>query len=317
MKFIIIGAGIAGNVAFGAFQSYSPQVFEARPEKTAGLSQHKAVMRIRDPKIGYLLGCNLTKIQVHKMVFFDGQLHSQPSIIFNNLYSLKLYNHLDFKSINELGFVDRYLIREDISCPGIRYNHKLISVKKGELTFEVVGKGEKRIEYDFCISTIPMPVILNSAGISLNKIKFTSNPISVTLLELYTDSYVHQTVYFPEKKFNAYRVTLERSVIIIEGTKEPKEQEIREILRCFGLGLNDIKISRPHHQKVGKMIPIQDDFRRLHIMNLSRNFNIFSLGRFAIWKPIRVDHLVHDLEKIKRLTSISHINRGYQLAKED
>jgi hypothetical protein len=45
---------------------------------------------------------------------------------------------------------------------------------------------------------------------------------------------------------------------------------------------------------------------------LTDRFGIYSLGRYAIWKPIRADHLVQDVEKIKQLAKLSSVSAGYE-----
>jgi hypothetical protein len=53
-----------------------------------------------------------------------------------------------------------------------------------------------------------------------------------------------------------------------------------------------------------KILPIDEDIRRRFIMWASDNFGIYSLGRFATWRPgLQLDDLVNDVRVIQRISS--------------
>lgn len=111
----------------------------------------------------------------------------------------------------------------------------------------------------------------------------------------------------------SYQVTLEGENLIFESFGErPSDDEVEELLNYFGLRFEEIEGVTYYEQQRGKIVAIDDDARRLAIMDLTRRFGIYSLGRYAIWKPIRVDELLGDLEKIKRIWRLSKIRREYE-----
>ena len=67
---------------------------------------------------------------------------------------------------------------------------------------------------------------------------------------------------------------------------------------AFGFKNRDIQSYTVYKQSIGKILPFANRIRKQIIDDLTNRFNIYSLGRFAIWKPIRVDHVVDDMKAI-------------------
>ena len=51
------------------------------------------------------------------------------------------------------------------------------------------------------------------------------------------------------------------------------------------------------------MLPIDNELRKEFMHYATANFNIYSLGRFATWRPILLDDVVDDLAVIERMMS--------------
>ena len=65
---------------------------------------------------------------------------------------------------------------------------------------------------------------------------------------------------------------------------------------------NDLEIIDLGVQSLGKIAPIDDVWRRSFIGWLSDAHKIYSLGRFATWRPdVKVMDVIADVQKIKRL----------------
>jgi hypothetical protein len=142
-------------------------------------------------------------------------------------------------------------------------------------------------------------------------------PIYIARCNIRLDSEVHQSLYFPGDDTPVYRASLEGKTLIIESVKELTEMQITETAKAFGIGIahwnaDDVK---KYTQKNGKLLPVDDVLRRKAIMELSDKFSIYSFGRFAIWKPIRADHLISDIEKINKMISISEVDKKYSIKK--
>jgi hypothetical protein len=93
---------------------------------------------------------------------------------------------------------------------------------------------------------------------------------------------------------------------LVDSTKN-QEGELFTVLWHFGLSLDHVsKFSEapPEVKPVqyAKVLPIDDRERKRFIMWASENHNIYSLGRFATWRPgLLMDDLVHDVRVIQRI----------------
>ena len=104
----------------------------------------------------------------------------------------------------------------------------------------------------------------------------------------------HRTIYFTQPDF-PYRATLADRVLIIEGMRPVNDSDTSMIADVFGFKNRDISSYTAYKQSIGKILPFANHIRDQIIDDLINRFNIYSLGRFAIWKPIRVDHVVDDI----------------------
>lgn len=304
---IIIGAGISGIMAEKAFlgSGFDIEMYDASKEP---LKAHLAVMRLRDQESERYFG-QLDRITVRKAVLWKNNLTENPTIQMNNEYSLKTRGMIDRRSLSSCGEVDRYLFREFPKSFICQYGQSLTGYK--DKSFEI---GNNLKQYDICISTIPMPSLLSVLGINAG-IEFIYKPIYVSRMSINLDSRVYQTIYIPESQFLVYRITLDNNVIVTESLAGfPSAEEIDYLLQFFAIGSKNYDLNSGHKQvqKYGKIVDIDDAVRRSLLMMITDKFNIYSLGRFAIWKSIRVDDVIKDIEQIKRLMDISGIRREYE-----
>jgi len=312
VKLLIIGGGFAGYLAHKVFSDYNPLVFEASEEAHI-FKNHKAVLRFKDPKITRFFYTDLKLIQVYKQILYKEQLYSNSNIMFNNLYSRKLYGCIGTRSLNTLGLCERIVLKDKdkikIPAESLFYNHKAISIKPGKITFEC----ETSFGYDICISTIPLPKMLELCGIVSTLGAYTrSAPIYITRYKLNFPSTVHQTIYVPEFEYRTYRMTIERDNLIIEAHEmQADETEINYLVKFFGISPHNLCPNPEEHKMENGKIECLDDLaRKKYIMKLTQDFSIYSFGRYGIWKPIRSEDMISDLERLKYLISNETIRRG-------
>jgi hypothetical protein len=325
-RIAVIGAGVAGAIASGATSTYSPTVFDSSVKKPS-LASHRAVMRIRKPETALLLGCQLEKIVVDKAVYFEGKLHTEATLQMNNLYSLKTTGEICDRSISDLGRCERYLVTSDIypRCK-VEWNRRLTDVHNRtesgrELEFiernDPEEDGHFYERYDFCISTIPLPSLIKILGMKREIVfKFKTVQIGVRRAKIRESSHVHQTIYFPSPDFMTYRATLQNDEIILES-RAARHDGWGTALTLFGLSkASVIEDTITETKQIGKMTSIPEADRKSILYEITDRFNIFSFGRYAIWKPVRIDNLVDDIEKIKKMILVSETSRSYEIAKE-
>lgn len=324
MKIIIVGAGISGIIAAKYFSSYAPEIYEASPSQ-AGVDGHNAVLRIKDPKVGIILGCQLQKIKISKEIYFKGSLTKESNISINNLYSLKTTGGIYDRSISGVNAADkeRYIFDYGIHNSfgvHIKYGHRLISIdEKNKICTFVNPEGKQvKVEFDICISTVAMPIMMKILKME-SDLAFESLSITVASASVTIPSEVHQTIYIPEIKFSTYRATLTGQTLIVELMGDHTHfndlltDEIKSVIKLFGLCEHHTGQWELKKNKNNKIMSIDDDTRKSIILEMTKRFSIYQLGRFAIWKPaLKIDELIGDLDKINHMIKISGIRREYE-----
>ena len=325
-RVIVIGAGIAGCIASSVLKAYTPLVIDAR-EEPGSLTVHDAVMRLRDSKVAEVIGAEYTPELVHKDIYMDGRLKGRSDIRANNLYSRKVYGALGRRSLNGVGDVKRFIINRYPKPPKVFWGWKLLKLNQGKILLQRTVEDEKmvdieemEVEYDWLISTIPMPDMMNIAAQDImdpdirKEYKFSYSPIYVMRLHLNLPSSVHQTVYFPEEDSPIYRITIQNKDVIIESMESDCDDFWEYLEWAFGISEKEIahEILKWKKINIGKIHPIDEDLRLRYIMLLTDQHRVLSFGRFSVWKPLRTDQLLSDIEKIRRLISASEIKGLYR-----
>jgi len=311
---VIIGAGLAGIAAKNYFSAGNPITIDSRAE-SEGWS-HKALMRIRDPALGNLIKCPLRKINAYKFIYYQNKIYDtyQPNL--SNMYSLKVSEGISERSIDKLGWEERYLIEGDLDEKGIQFNKKVISIKDREI-FCLDGSSYK---YDKAISTIPLPVLAKACNINVKDIDFKSKSFSITvrIIPLKVDCAVNQTAYFPGNNWGIYRATLQEDKIIIEELGDNYGIEINTyalemIAKSFGITQSILNLEKTeiYVQENGKISPINNEYRKFLILELTEYFGIYSLGRYATWRNITSEDIIPDLNKISQLMEMGEYERKY------
>jgi len=302
---IVIGGGIAGRMAAGYFSHFNPKIYEAKNNES---SSHKAIMRFRDFSIGYLLGVSLEKVYVTKAICYEGNfVDPNPKVL--NLYSRKVAKGIYPRSIRSTDPVERYIATGSFHTPMANFGYMLNKVEPHVCSFS----NGKSVDYDVCISTIPLPVMAKAAGLVLGKTKIESYPIYIVRYKVEVPSFVYQTIYFPDPVTCVYRASLECQDLVIECQSDPDPVELQGAYEAFGLHSNDLYDEQRFVQDNGKIVDMDDSVRKRIIMELTEGFSIYSLGRYATWRNITSDVLLDDLPKIAALMKLSDSSRKYSM----
>jgi hypothetical protein len=292
---------------------------EKTPQVGGKMPVHDALMRLRNPAVADLIGAKKKKVNITKGIWYKGNFINTPNIKINNIYSIKLYGTVGKRSILKPGDSTRYLIDGGIPIPNDKIiNQKVNSIKDRKI-FLFEENFINELEYDYCISTIPMDIMYSKivkppTGINL---KFESNPVSVKRLTLKNPTDANQTITYPDPEFNIYRITIQNDIIIIESRAAPEFKIKTEyeylIPESFGIPKSFwVEFSGLSNIKNGKIIPANNKERLKYIMWLTDKHNIFSLGRFATWRPLRTDHLLEDIKIIRRIINSKTIEDDYE-----
>ena len=277
---IILGAGLAGLLAGTQFQTAT--LLEQQPESTV---THKAVLRFRSAAVGEAVGVDFKQVTVRKGIWAGGQFRA-PTIQLANWYAMKVTGKLLDRSIWNLESVDRFIAPEDFiyqlydRCRGrIEWNTTVTSLPPGPV-----------------ISTLPMSVMATLVP-DPQAPPFRYERIIVHRWRL-ADAAIYQTVYFPEPDTTLYRVSITGDLVIAEYIGQ---KDAFDFWPAFGLADVPVQIIDATQQRFGKITPIDDRWRKGYMFRLTAQHQVYSLGRFATWRNILLDDVLHDLTVIKRL----------------
>ena len=311
MRTSIIGAGLSGLLA----ASHFPEATIYEKNFNENFEKHMALLRFRKPDIGDHLGISFKQVIVHKGIWHNGH-YIQPSIEHCNMYAQKVSKMINDRSIWNIDTVTRWIAPDNL--------HEILIDRYFKRIVWGIDYNFEWQEEENVISTMPMPAILNKLNNDddiTNDMKMHSNSIIVERYEIDScDAY--QTVYYPSSKTNVYRASLSGNILIVEymvneiGEHIPKclEKDMHEdVLPSFGIAERSTNILYRGTKNYGKLRPVDDRKRKELIHHLTLKYNIFSLGRFAIWKNIMLDDVFHDIQVIKKL-----INAGrYEIVKKN
>lgn len=294
----IVGAGLAGLLAAHAWPRAA--VLEAAPEPVA---THRAVLRFRTDAVAAMTGIEFRRVRVHKAIVLGDGTHVAPSIDLANLYAQKVTGGalVGERSVWSVEPVDRFIAPESL--------HEQLLDAVGERVrwntpadFSAATAGRLPV-----VSTAPMFATLEALSIAPDAgVRFERAAIRVRRFRLRRAD-VFQTVYFPACDTAVYRASITGSLLIIESMlhrddsgPENDADNLRMVLEAFGI-LSDPEPIDDAPQRFGKIVPLPDAARRALLFRMTHERGIYSLGRFATWRNVLLDDVVHDIGAIRRL----------------
>lgn len=299
---IIIGAGMAGLLAGGMIRDRQVTIYEAAPTLP---NNHSAVLRFRSSVVGDTLGIEFKEVKMLKVV------HPWMNGVADNLaYAMKCTGTATLRSLvsAEGGIQKRFIAPSNLIE---------LMVQRINGDFELgIGAILETFQGDPCISTIPMPALMDILGYK-HKPEFRyvhgyNINAEISGVEAYA------SVYIPDPEFPYNRISLTGNRLTIETSLPDTTPEafedlfieadanqefiIQSALYHLGLSGQDYKNIELKKQRYSKILPIDEQERKRFILWASEKFNIYSLGRFATWRPgLLLDDLVHDVRVIQRL----------------
>jgi len=287
----IYGAGIAGLLAANAFQT--AEIFDGAPAPQI----HKALMRFRSPAVGDAVGIPFRKVTVNKGIYYQGAFH-QPNIALANMYSLKVVGRLADRSIWKTETVERWIAPDD-------FQEQLLARFANRITWNrPLDPDDFIMEFPqtHSISTVPLGVLCALFDKQATPV-FRCSSVIVRRYKLFNAN-VYQTVYYPDPEMKMYRASITGDTLIAEFTEQPNEYCSAILAKSFGIP--ELINTEPYEQVVqrqGKLVPIDDEWRKQFIFQLTQQHRIFSLGRFGTWRQILLDDVLHDIDVIRRLSA--------------
>lgn len=304
----ILGSGLAGCLA--AIHFPNAVVLE---RNEGPMRNHFALLRMRTDAISKMTGIPFKRVEVDKWISRCGKTTRDVSLTDIIQYAKKTNRIITKRSIHDIKNEVRYIPPDDLHMQlldridgRVKYGQTVQRVEAGGLwssdsCWEV---GDEPI-----ISTLPIKVNADICRISFKEeIKTESRRIFVSHYTLH-DYDLYSTIYFPGSETSVYRASISGSKLILESMlpiTETDEDAVMNTLHChvFTNDINNVE------QPIGKLVPIDDDYRKGIIYSMTVTRNLYSLGRFACWRQILLDDVVQDITKIHRMITIHPYDRS-------
>jgi len=286
------------------------RILEISPGPTVN---HQALIRFRSDAISKVTGIPFKRVQVQKSIWRHSE-EVQPTVRICNMYARKVTGYYIDRSINDISSVTRFVAPQnfhkqmlDILHNRIFYDqevrlidHNMIHVQSGIYT---------RAPGEAVISTLPIFVNAKLVSIDPPDYNFESHTIYITKFSIdRCDKYA--TVYYPDLDDPHYRASLAGSELIIESIEPIESNHVSDVFDSFGLAsCTNFQKFANELQKNGKIIPMPDARRKIFLYNLTKNHNLYSLGRFATWRNILLDDVLNDVYVINKMINTDQYDR--------
>lgn len=298
MTIAIIGAGLAGLLA-GNMLRHRSVIYEQQPDVP---NNHSALLRFKTGVFGTAVGIPFREVTMIKGVFGD---NSNPIANVIN-YTLKTIGEARTDRSMLGGFVQekRYVAPRDLvqqmalMAPKINYSALFFRDDFNTIAGPI-------------ISTIPMPVLMEILDYPMRRfVEFKARKgMNINAVIENCDAYA--TLYYPNSNTQAYRASITGNQLIIEFIDDGSmvwndntaDATAAYYARHFGISPKMIHAIEIREQKYAKILPIDDEIRRDFMHWATDKHNIYSLGRYATWRPgLLLDDLVSDVNKIAMWT---------------
>lgn len=287
----IIGAGLSGCLA--ALMIPGSEIYEPLEKPKV----HQALLRFRSDRIGKAVGIPFKKVVVHKGIWHNNTpVQLAPKYIIR--YARKVSSAITARSIVNQEPVERWIAPID-------FHRQMLNM----LYVAPLSNFQNLVDGEAVISTVPMNVLNEKLEIDNFPCELVSQKIYVSKFVI-EDCDIHMTNYYTGTDTPVYRASLSGNELIVESSFPIVRKDMDIIKASFGLDGIPLHFRIENfEQSIGKINPIDEQKRKAHLYRLTRDYNIYSLGRFAIWKNIVMDDVYNDILRIKEWVHKSDYDR--------
>jgi hypothetical protein len=292
---VVVGAGMAGLLAASMLRNECTEVIESQAEIP---NNHSAVLRFRTTSVADVLNIPFKPVRVLKAT------HPWKNPVADAMaYSYKTNGTSQLRSIaDSRGSVEtRYIAPSNL----IQHMTRRVSAPF-RFGCKVTG-AMLRAQTKPIISTVPMPVLMKLLqwGKSATLFRYVDG---VNITATVEDTNTYCSLYVPDPAVLAARISITGNQLIIECPQIglPLTGGAGTIIRAaaalIGVDVSRISAAKVKPQKYAKILPIDEGVRKRFILWASENHNVYSLGRFATWRPgLLLDDVVNDVRVIHKL----------------
>lgn len=298
-KINVIGAGMSGLLAAAMLRSELGTCYE---KQDALPNNHSAVLRFRSSVVGDTLNIPFKKVQAMKAI----EPHRNP-IADALSYSKKTNGAYTLRSVATAKgeIVERYIAPKD-------FIQKMADrVKSIEFGVDYFGEDFPPDEIVPTISTIPMPALMQALGYREGLRPNFDYRKSTNIVMQIADCNAYASLYVPDPSSPISRISLTGDELVAECShnlawQEGTTQEVADVAMqaaaMMGIEGEWVLSIRPKEQSYAKILPCDERLRRRFIVWATDKFKIYSLGRYATWRPgLLQDDVVDDVRKIQEM----------------
>lgn len=282
---IVVGAGMAGLLAGNMLRHRSPILYEVQDKLP---NNHSAVLRFKTPSVGDVLNIPFKKVHLVKTtVPWRNVVADALAYSFKNTGVYRSDRSITQGTVIAERWVAPSNLIQRMAAPlNIKYGHAWSTESYG-------ADGP-------IISTLPMPTLMTELNYPHRETFSYISGTNVKATIRGCDAYV--SIVCPDPVSNISRISITGNELIAECYRQydvSADSLLFEAIELLGLRAADVDDFRSYPQKYAKINPIDDKKRKEFLFWATDKYNIFSLGRFATWRPgLLLDDLVQDLRKI-------------------
>lgn len=306
---IVIGAGMAGLLAAAIMRNSCERILEAQESLP---DNHSAVLRFKSSIVGDTCNIPFKKVKAIKSYvpwknkLADVMAYSNKS---NGDYRLRSIITADGEA------VERYVAPPNFT------KHLVESLNcQIDFGYKVSTLSELRSWNQPIISTLPMPLLMKITGYNTDPEPLPEfrSIAGVNVLCDIDKCDIYCSMYVPSPEIGPYRISINGNKMIAEVALVDRVDQERvkdpdaladcvSLWRKQALSLLEVPYYRAtnfsfQQQRYMKILPIDERARQRFIIWATDNFQIYSLGRFATWRPsILLDDVVKDVRVIQRI----------------
>jgi hypothetical protein len=308
MQFTILGAGMSGLLASRSLYPNIAGIFEKQGSLP---NNHHAVLRFRTDSVSKATGIPFKKVKVIKAIW-----GGKNPIWDATQYSFKVTGKIQPRSILDTQMVERYIAPPDFVERLAEGANIIFNCGVDQPMLEALPRP--------IVSTLPMHLLANMVGGDPGfEPKYMKGWTYKQTLEKGTDLYA--TMYYPGLDVSCYRASVTGNELMVEGMGEvPTDLQMDYILNIVeeSMGLQSVmdtdrgEVYSSLYQKISEPTPEEAAAARRHVLWLTEKHGIYSLGRFALWRPkILMDDVLQDVQVIRQLAQSGQYARKIKAMK--